>query len=85
MSFLYFIPSNLINSKSSASIFLALEKVFEKETIDSVIHFAGLKAVGESVQKPLEYYYNNITGSFNAAPSRQLVPIAKSISVLLIK
>ena len=41
----------------------ALEKVFEKETIDSVIHFAGLKAVGESVQKPLEYYYNNITGS----------------------
>ena len=41
----------------------ALENVFEKETIDSVIHFAGLKAVGESVQKPLEYYYNNITGS----------------------
>ena len=40
-----------------------LEEVFEKEKIDSVIHFAGLKAVGESVQKPLEYYHNNITGT----------------------
>ena len=40
-----------------------LEKIFEKEKIESVIHFAGLKAVGESVQKPLEYYYNNITGT----------------------
>ena len=41
----------------------ALGEVFEKENIDSVIHFAGLKAVGESVQKPLEYYHNNITGT----------------------
>ena len=41
----------------------ALEQVFEKEDIDSVIHFAGLKAVGESVAKPLEYYHNNITGT----------------------
>lgn len=41
----------------------AVEEIFEKEKIDSVIHFAGLKAVGESVQKPLEYYYNNITGT----------------------
>ncbi len=40
-----------------------IEKVFENETIDSVIHFAGLKAVGESVSKPLEYYHNNITGT----------------------
>ena len=40
-----------------------LEGVFSKEKIDSVIHFAGLKAVGESVQKPLEYYHNNITGT----------------------
>ena len=40
-----------------------LTEVFQKEKIDAVIHFAGLKAVGESVQKPLEYYYNNITGS----------------------
>ncbi|MDD3220004.1 MAG: UDP-glucose 4-epimerase GalE [Lachnospiraceae bacterium] len=40
-----------------------LNEVFDKEDIDSVIHFAGLKAVGESVQKPLEYYHNNITGT----------------------
>lgn len=40
-----------------------IEKVFDKESIDSVIHFAGLKAVGESVSKPLEYYHNNITGT----------------------
>lgn len=41
----------------------ALEEIFQQETIDAVIHFAGLKAVGESVTKPLEYYYNNISGS----------------------
>lgn len=40
-----------------------IEEVFQKESIDSVIHFAGLKAVGESVSKPLEYYHNNITGT----------------------
>lgn len=41
-----------------------LEKVFdENPEIDSVIHFAGLKAVGESVAKPVEYYHNNITGT----------------------
>ncbi len=37
--------------------------VFEQETIETVIHFAGFKAVGESVHKPLEYYQNNITGT----------------------
>lgn len=37
-----------------------LEKIFEENKIDSVIHFAGYKAVGESVAKPLEYYHNNI-------------------------
>ena len=41
----------------------AMDAIFEKETIESVIHFAGLKAVGESVAKPLEYYYNNIAGT----------------------
>ena len=40
-----------------------LNTVFENESIDSCIHFAGLKAVGESVEKPLEYYTNNISGS----------------------
>ena len=42
----------------------ALNNIFENEQIDSVIHFAGLKAVGESVAKPLEYYHNNMTGTF---------------------
>ncbi len=41
----------------------ALNKIFDNEEVDSVIHFAGLKAVGESVAKPLEYYHNNITGT----------------------
>lgn len=41
----------------------ALEDIFSKEKVDAVIHFAGLKAVGESVAKPLEYYHNNITGT----------------------
>ena len=41
----------------------ALEEIFTKEQIDAVIHFAGLKAVGESVQKPWEYYENNIAGT----------------------
>lgn len=41
----------------------ALERIFDTEKIDAVIHFAGLKAVGESVQKPLEYYQNNISGT----------------------
>lgn len=41
----------------------ALEDMFNKESIDAVIHCAALKAVGESVQKPLLYYQNNITGT----------------------
>lgn len=41
----------------------AMEKIFAENKIDAVIHFAGLKAVGESVQKPLMYYDNNITGT----------------------
>lgn len=40
-----------------------LRKVFKSENIDSVIHFAALKAVGESVKEPLKYYHNNITGT----------------------
>ena len=43
----------------------ALERVFVENDIDSCIHFAGLKAVGESCQKPLWYYHNNITGTLN--------------------
>ena len=41
----------------------ATEEIFSKEKIEAVIHFAGLKAVGESVQKPWKYYNNNITGT----------------------
>ena len=41
----------------------AMNEIFEKEEIESVIHFAGLKAVGESVAKPWEYYENNISGT----------------------
>lgn len=40
-----------------------LEKVFEENEIDAVINFAGFKAVGESIQKPIEYYTNNISGA----------------------
>ncbi len=40
-----------------------LDKIFKEEKIDAVIHFAGLKAVGESCQKPIEYYDNNIAGT----------------------
>ena len=40
-------------------------KIFKENKIDAVIHFAGLKAVGESCAKPVEYYYNNISGTIN--------------------
>ena len=43
----------------------AMEKVFEDGKYDAVIHFAGLKAVGESVEKPLKYYENNVGGTIN--------------------
>ncbi|MBQ1535591.1 MAG: SDR family NAD(P)-dependent oxidoreductase, partial [Ruminococcus sp.] len=40
-----------------------LEKIFEENHVDAVIHFAGYKAVGESVAQPVKYYHNNITGT----------------------
>ena len=43
----------------------SMRPVFEENTFDAVIHFAGLKAVGESVAKPLLYYQNNIAGTLN--------------------
>lgn len=43
----------------------SVKEVFDRERIDAVIHFAGLKAVGESMAKPIEYYHNNITGTLN--------------------
>ncbi len=41
----------------------AIEEIFNKEKIDAVMHFAGLKAVGESVSQPMRYYHNNIIGT----------------------
>ena len=46
-----------------------LDEVFTENQIDCVINFAGLKAVGESVKKPLEYYHTNITGAINILES----------------
>lgn len=43
----------------------ALTSIFEKHKFDAVIHFAGLKAVGESVQQPLKYYINNVSGTLS--------------------
>ncbi|MCW9709086.1 UDP-glucose 4-epimerase GalE [Fodinibius salsisoli] len=49
----------------------ALNKIFAQHDIDSVIHFAGYKAVGESVSKPLSYYHNNITGTLYLCEAMQ--------------
>ncbi len=53
---LRFYPTDILNEEG-------LTKVFAEHHIEAVIHFAGLKAVGESVQIPLRYYHNNITGT----------------------
>ncbi|NUU99617.1 UDP-galactose-4-epimerase [Marinitoga sp. 1154] len=53
-----FYDIDLLNKKD-------VEKIFDENQIDAVIHFAGLKAVGESVAIPLKYYHNNITGTLN--------------------
>jgi UDP-glucose 4-epimerase len=56
----------------------ALTKLFAAQRFDAVIHFAGLKAVGESVQKPLQYYENNVSGSL-ALVERMIGAGAKTI------
>ncbi|MDB4712316.1 UDP-glucose 4-epimerase GalE [Verrucomicrobiales bacterium] len=48
-----------------------LKKVFSENSIDAVIHFAGLKAIGESVKKPLDYYKNNVQGSITLFQAMQ--------------
>ncbi len=55
---LEFYPVDLLDKE-------ALNGIFDAKKIDAVIHFAGLKAVGESVSIPLRYYHNNITGTLN--------------------
>ena len=47
----------------------AIDEVFANQNVDAVIHFAGLKAVGESVEQPLWYYHNNITGTLRLLES----------------
>jgi UDP-glucose 4-epimerase len=54
---------NLVFHKVDLMDQKGLEKVFASHEIDAVIHFAGLKAVGESVEKPLHYFHNNLTGT----------------------
>ena len=56
-----------------------LDRMFDQEKIDAVIHFAGLKAVGESVANPLEYYHNNITGTLNLCDSMRNHGVKKII------
>lgn len=56
-----------------------LESVFKNNNYDAVIHFAGLKAVAESVEKPLEYYHNNITGTVNLLELMQKYHVKKII------
>lgn len=57
----------------------ALDEIFSTNKIDCVIHFAGLKAVGESVEKPLKYFNNNITGTINLLMTMQKYDCKKII------
>lgn len=57
----------------------ALEEIFKKESIDAVVHFAGLKAVGESVSIPLRYYHNNITGTLTLCELMQKYQVKKLV------
>lgn len=56
-----------------------LSKVFAEQDIGAVMHFAGLKAVGESVAKPLEYYDNNVTGTLNLLAAMREAQVSKLI------
>ena len=57
LSFVFSVNTMVSNSNVN------LQKIFDENKIEAVIHFAGLKAVGESVSMPLRYYHNNITGT----------------------
>lgn len=56
-----------------------LDVVFQEQDIDAVIHFAGLKAVGESVQKPLDYYRNNLDSTLSLLESMQKHEVRKLV------
>lgn len=57
----------------------AINKIFTENSIDAVIHFAGLKAVGESVMQPMRYYHNNITGTLNLCDVMQTHNVKKLV------
>lgn len=57
----------------------ALEKIFAENKVEAVIHFAGLKAVGESVSIPLRYYHNNITGTLILCEVMQKYGVKKMV------
>ncbi len=57
----------------------SLEKVFEENKIESVINFAGFKAVGESVKEPLKYYYNNVSGTIVLLQTMQKYNVKKFV------
>ncbi|WP_432700196.1 UDP-glucose 4-epimerase GalE [Kluyvera cryocrescens] len=58
---------------------IILDNIFEKHQISSVIHFAGLKAVGESVNKPIDYYDNNVNGTLALITSMKKVGVKSLI------
>lgn len=73
---LVFVEANILDRA-------ALENIFSTYPIDAIIHFAGFKAVGESTQKPLEYYWNNVAGSlvlFDVARTHEVKNIIFSSS-----
>ncbi len=57
----------------------ALNAVFQRDAIEAVIHFAGLKAVGESVEQPLRYYHNNVAGTINLCRAMQRFDVKKMV------
>lgn len=67
-----FYELNLLDKES-------LREVFKEQSIEAVIHFAGFKAVGESVNKPLKYYHNNITGTLSLLDVMQEFKVKKMI------
>ena len=67
-----FYPIDLLDAQ-------ALEAVFQKHEIDSVMHFAGLKSVGESIAEPLMYYMNNIAGTVNLCETMKKHDVKKLV------
>lgn len=70
-----FVPFYMINVQD----FSSLDKIFSEHDIDAVMHFAGLKAVGESVEKPLEYYRNNIDSTLSLLEAMRAHDIKKLV------